>query len=572
MRCKRTRFALIFLASMTVSAGGGPASADTIQSTMQRPSYAQISALSIDADKAAQQHPRKPHDPSGEAALASTWIKQNIFGDPKNSLYQINSEQAERDFSIKTNLSVAGREDFLRVSQWNIAQGAKLETLKHLLSFDKALCQGDGSREFELSPFPVDKENVRNRRLYVRARREACELRDTDILVLNEVDMGVCRSAYASVAEDLAKSANMNFAFAPEFVELEPKLLDPACGKSGAPVEHQDRLSNLTGNAVLSRFPIRKVRVVQLQLEDCYDAYEDEIRGPKFSGRMHDLTDKTLSLNWKSRRQIRFGQRNALFVDVELPGGKLVTVVNTHLENHASGECRSNQMKQVMASLASEPGSHYPVVLAGDLSTYGADSEEQTLLQVAAENTVGDGEYDIGKITSASFAPLLLIVEDLQGVFNHFWISQDPTHKDISTTLAGVHFSLINSPDGEIFEEIAKVALKDDSGQTFSFFRKENEKKYYLKNQLRGAWSATNSRIDEKLPMFNSLFRPFEATHISGLHFATEGKYRLDWIFVANQGEFLKPAQPDTLNRLREIMGKYFPSDHTPITVLLKLP
>jgi hypothetical protein len=58
-------------------------------------------------------------------------------------------------------------------------------------------------------------------RRWRKAELELDELRNADILILNEVDFGLKRTGYANVAAERAKSAGMNYTFGVEFVEVD---------------------------------------------------------------------------------------------------------------------------------------------------------------------------------------------------------------------------------------------------------------------------------------------------------------------------------------------------------------
>jgi hypothetical protein len=86
------------------------------------------------------------------------------------------------------------------------------------------------------------------------------------------------RTEYRDVVRDLARGLEMNFAYGVEFVEVD-RLLDLGLEEIEAPdknVEARlredlkvDRTRNrgLHGNAILSRYPIRRARI--LRLPDC---------------------------------------------------------------------------------------------------------------------------------------------------------------------------------------------------------------------------------------------------------------------------------------------------------------
>src|ERR1035441_1553691 len=82
-------------------------------------------------------------------------------------------------------------------------------------------------------------------------------LKTCDVLLLTEADAGMARSGNRMVAEELARNLGMAQVFAPCYIAL---------GK-GSGVERRvegDNTLGLHGNALLSRYPIRDVRVIPL--------------------------------------------------------------------------------------------------------------------------------------------------------------------------------------------------------------------------------------------------------------------------------------------------------------------
>ena len=121
-------------------------------------------------------------------------------------------------------------------------------------------------------------------------------LQSADVLVLNEVDWGMKRSDYRAVVKDLADALKMNWAYGVEFVEVDPKVLGT---QSFADVENEterkeldelfsadkSRLLALHGNAILSRYPLRDVKLVPFQYQ-AYDWYNGEKKyGPLEAGK-----------------------------------------------------------------------------------------------------------------------------------------------------------------------------------------------------------------------------------------------------------------------------------------------
>ena len=54
-----------------------------------------------------------------------------------------------------------------------------------------------------------------------RIEQQLRTLRDADLIVLDEVDLGMKRTDYRDVAKDLAQALGMNYVFGVEFVEVD---------------------------------------------------------------------------------------------------------------------------------------------------------------------------------------------------------------------------------------------------------------------------------------------------------------------------------------------------------------
>ena len=118
--------------------------------------------------------------------------------------------------------------DFLRVAQWNIEKGKRLDPI--------AECFGGHAI-----------------------------LQWADIIILNEADCGMSRSGNRHVAAELAGRLGMHMVFAPAHFELTDGSGDDL------PVAGENRES-LQGNAILSRHPVREASVVALPVT--FEPYE----------------------------------------------------------------------------------------------------------------------------------------------------------------------------------------------------------------------------------------------------------------------------------------------------------
>jgi endonuclease/exonuclease/phosphatase family metal-dependent hydrolase len=154
-------------------------------------------------------------------------------------------------------------------------------------------------------------------------------LRDADLVLLTETDVGMARSGNRDVARVLAQELGMNFAFAPCYLNLA----------KGSGREYDVRGENdvgLHGNAILSRYPLESARVIPLQNG------KDKMAG----------------------REKRIGSQAALAVEVGFPGMPL-TAVAVHLDAQSRQSHRRDQIRDVLRAL---DGSG-PALIGGDWNT-----------------------------------------------------------------------------------------------------------------------------------------------------------------------------------------------------------
>ena len=164
--------------------------------------------------------------------------------------------------------------------------------------------------------------------------RSHAYLRDVDLFLLTETDVGMARSGNVAVAQTLARELGLHFAFAPCYLNLA----------KGSGVEYdvsgENRLG-LHGNAVLSRYPLRDARAIHLRNG------KDKMAG----------------------REKRIGNQTAIAVEVELPNLPL-TAVAVHLDAQSRQRHRRDQMREILDGLP--PGGR--AIVGGDWNTTTHDS------------------------------------------------------------------------------------------------------------------------------------------------------------------------------------------------------
>ena len=166
---------------------------------------------------------------------------------------------------------------FLRAIMWNIERGIAFDGIRISLTepdkFGKYIEQKKDPKSK-----PLTKEALGE------VKKQLDILKPTDLFILNEVDYGVTRTDYRNVARELAQALKMNYAYAVEFLEIDPlnlglekvNLEDKAAQEDIQKSFEVDksRYLGLHGTAVLSRYPIRKATVRSLPV--CYDWFLGE--------------------------------------------------------------------------------------------------------------------------------------------------------------------------------------------------------------------------------------------------------------------------------------------------------
>src|SRR5687768_9457766 len=140
-----------------------------------------------------------------------------------------------------------------------------------------------------------------------RLIRETESLRDPDLLLMGEMDHGMVRSGNVHTTKMLAQELGLNYAYGVEFLELTggelgERELYPGVNEWG-----------YHGNAILSRYPLKDVRMLR------FPGIEKWYAG--------------VGADEGERVQKRLGGRMALFATINV--GRDISIVSTHLESSA---------------------------------------------------------------------------------------------------------------------------------------------------------------------------------------------------------------------------------------------
>jgi endonuclease/exonuclease/phosphatase family metal-dependent hydrolase len=447
--------------------------------------------------------------------------------------------------AVKTTAPSQGA--FLRAASWNIERGIEFDAVKAALTNDQGffrrLSQSQRGPRFNLSAI----------------LEEVAELSRADIVVLNEVDWGLKRTDYRNVVRELASAMRMNYAFAVEFVEVDPlnlgteKLEGETSADKEEIIEHlavdKTRTLGLHGTAILSRFPLSNARVVRFNRQG-HDWYLDEKNGISELEKGKRKGAK-LVFGEKIMREVRRGGRMMLLADILDPGipGGAVTVVATHLEGKSKPSERVAQLEEVLSEI--KPIDH-PVILAGDMNTSGSDSTP-TSFQREVKRRLGSTKF--WATQGIKYAAGVGLIYDITiGLVKMQRTRNDPTVKSVkfvSENPEEKFFSTLKSfrfADGGAFDfRGSKMHSVGASGETLSDSNERGSKGFVSTLELKGKFN-----IEMKLDWI--FVKPLQLTD-------PEDRDQ-SYIFAPQFGRTLKALNYSLKDRI---------SDHNPIIVDLPL-
>ena len=436
----------------------------------------------------------------------------------------------------------------LRVAFWNIERGLNFDLIRSALM-----------NPTEFQRLAGTKSGITD------AQKQAIEtqlhsLQEADVVVMNEVDLGMKRTEYRDVARELATAMHMNYTYGVEFVEVDPvfelgiEQVHLADSQEDARLQKDlqvdpDRYRGLHGNAILSRYPIRNVRILRFPV--CHDWYNAEAKQAAKIEQARRWTAEKL-FRERIQREVRHGGRIALIAQLtvpDVPTGE-VTVVAPHLENKCPPACRRKQMNTLLAELKDDKN---PLVMAGDLNT---TSKDNTPLSIKNEimKRVADYKFWIGQVIS-KFNPI--------GIYQYALFPVQYFHGYMDPTSLHILFFWENH-ERALFKTVEKFRFVDD--RAFDFRGQKDRS-----TGQRGRTLADSNQRASKgfVPTFAF------AKDYGGL----VGRFKLDWFFVkpfvqnprgVQQSYRFAPHFGTTMRELNDSVEERI-SDHPPLTVDLPL-
>jgi len=419
--------------------------------------------------------------------------------------------------------------NYFRVTHWNLQQGIKIPEIEACFTNPEEYCRTYLRQDFK----DID-----------QLKKEVANFKDTDILMLNEVDIGIERSGFDNTIYELAKTLKANYVFAPEFLELNNEYL---------PKQDKEKqlYRALHGNAIISKYPIKKVEVLSLPL--CYDWYSQEKERITVVEKGRRKASKAV-INETIYTEIRKGNRIAIIADILLPNKQTITVVSTHLENRSLAKCRTQQMKAILDKIQDHTN---PVILGGDLNNFERSAEPTSATKIVTR-TVTDPTL-LARATITYFNPYALMINPPLIAIEKIREFRNPLAADVPIIFPNRARALFDVIEG----------LRFADGTTFDF----SGNKELTINHKEGTLNNSNQRVSKG---FQSTYRFKRAWKI--------GLFKIDWLFVKPIVSKECLDEDDDLEDLDRSCKNYYPgfgqtlkvfnyslngsslSDHSPIT------
>ena len=446
-------------------------------------------------------------------------LKLRYLAKPQGELYYKLQKQLTTPyvFNYPGSEKIKIYRPYLRLAHWNIERGVNLDVIKTLFTNYQ-----DYYYRFKNN---IDKDDL------LKFKNELNALANSDVISLNEVDIGMPRTKYKNVVAELASTLHYNYAFATEFVEVNPLfektiIVDPK------------RYIGLHGNAVLSRYPIKSAKIIRLP--QMYKWYEAEIEKKSPLEHARRIGAKTI-FRQEVLSEVRHGSRCALIANIELPTKEIITVVSTHLEDRCYPSGRFEQAQYLLENIKYLRS---PVVIAGDFNTSTTDAAPTSFTKEVLKR-IKDPHFIARQAALAAIPGVPVASNFIAITLSKIFQYKDPTAPSIPV--------LFPNQEKKLFNYIQDFKFAD--GEGFDM-RGESLKS---SNGKKGLLANSNER---QLKGFESTFK-FEEPRIIAY-------YKLDWFFVKPKAGRFEPYNGQTLQLVNHAYNGRV-SDHEPMTVDLSL-
>jgi endonuclease/exonuclease/phosphatase family metal-dependent hydrolase len=430
--------------------------------------------------------------------------------------------------------------EFLRVATWNVEKSIHAGDAARALGSQEAF---EAMIDPKAAP-PGSKERA-------ELLRERERLTTADIVLLQEMDIGVSRSGYRDAAREIAQALGMNYAYAPQQLEVDPVLLgmeESAKGERSMP--DPARYKGVFGLAVLSRYPIKSARCFQLKSQP-YDWHSGEKEETALLEDSRRYATVVLFEN-EMTREIKVGGRIFFQVDLAVPGlpGDTVSVVHNHLEIKARPRGREAQLLEILSHIKGIP---HTVVMAGDHNTSRVDLSPTSTVRVL-ERTTTDPQTWLG-VSMNALMSLPMFANSGRVVLNNLKNLHSPMATHIPVLLPNSARSLFSQLKDFRFADGGRFDFRGDRERSI------NRSTATLANSNEKAFKGQTPTFSVKRPI-----GPF-------------GRERLDWIFIkppptmegkADDSYRLAPHFGETLSGFLKKLSPRL-SDHAPCVADLPL-
>lgn len=384
--------------------------------------------------------------------------------------------------------------EFVRVATWNIEKSIHAHEAARALKSAAAF-------EALIDPRVAPPGSKRRAELL----RERERLVTADVILLQEMDIGIGRSGYRDAAREIAQALGMNYVYAPQQLEIDPVLLglESIPDGRGGKVSHQPdprRYKGVFGIAVLSRYPVRSAKCFQLKAQP-YDWYEGE---KSDTGLIEDSRRFAAEVLFENKivREMKVGGRIFFRVDLAVPGlpGSTLTVIHNHLEIKARPRDREAQLLEILSHIQDIP---HTVVMAGDHNTSKADISPTSARRVLARTSTSSQTWLSVGMNVLMAVPVVantgrLLINNVKNLHN-------PLALDIPILLPNKSRRLFNRIEDFRFADGGQFDFRGDRDRSI------NRSSAKLANSNEKAFFGRTPTFSVKRPI---------------------GRGRLDWIFV----------------------------------------
>jgi endonuclease/exonuclease/phosphatase family metal-dependent hydrolase len=247
-------------------------------------------------------HHLQPYLPElAQFPSTKTLEASEIFQKLKPEIDRVMNGLVQENYGPTSFGSVGQQRQSVSVTAWNIERGKRLEGIVEVL-------------------------------------QEHSQIKDSDLLLLTELDYGMARTSNRFVAREIAEALEMNYAFAPCYLSLVK-------GNGSELNVVGENTQALHGNALFSKYPL--INPHSFSLPNGID---------KFRG-----------------KEKRLGCQRAVVADVDHPAG-MFRAVSLHLDAHSTQKHRHRQLKLVLDHVESL-SPRLPILIGGDWNTSGYNSK-----------------------------------------------------------------------------------------------------------------------------------------------------------------------------------------------------